>query len=150
MVTIITAKQKSIKQIFNGLSFKHSNLWQFIGYLLSGSLATTVHYTILISMVEILAIHPIMASSLGFIGGAITGFCLNKNFVFCDLNAGKAACVKYLLMAGIGALLNIILLLVLTNNIHLHYLLAQLLTTISIVLCNFICCKTWIFNRGKQ
>ena len=149
MIAIIPLKQKSTTLNLLRL-LRHSQLRQFIGYLLSGSLATTVHYTILIFMVEILAINPVLASSIGFISGAITGFNLNKHFVFCDITAGKRALVKYLLMATSGSLVNMALLWFLTNNVHLHYLLAQILVTISIVFGNFICCKLWIFNRKKS
>ena len=125
------------------------NNYQFFGYLVSGSIATTVHYFLLICLVEICSSNIIFASSIGFIGGAITGFTLNKKFVFCDPFAKKIACFKYLIMAGIGAMLNIISLWILIDFIHLYYLLAQAIVTISIVLCNFMCCKNWIFNKGK-
>ena len=125
---------------------KNKNLQQLFGYLISGAIATITHYTILIFLVEKLTINPLVASSFGFLAGAFTGFNLNKYFVFCDPNACKIACCKYVLMAGIGAILNITLLNFLINIVNFHYLLAQTLATISIVIGNFLCCKLWIFK----
>jgi putative flippase GtrA len=150
MVTVLTLKQKTIKQFFSSFFVNRQSLKQFIGYIGSGITATAVHYTLLICLVELWSINVIIASSIGFIGGAITGFSLNKQFVFCDPYAGKTACLKYLIMAGMGALLNILLLWVLTKFMHIYYLLAQIIVTISIVLCNFMCCKRWIFNKEKS
>lgn len=141
---------KQNKKVFLLLPFiKKQMVKQFIGYLISGTIATIVHYTLLIYLVEIYFSPVIIASSAGFIGGAITGFTLNKQFVFNDHTAVKTAGFKYTIMVITSAGLNMLLLFLLTKFMHLYYLFAQIIATISIIIYNFTCCKMWIFNKGK-
>lgn len=130
---------------------------QFVGYLCVGTCATGVHITTLYLLVEKLLINPIVASSVGFIAGATTGFLLNRNFVFKTptisqqqrsgiKSIGSAEYVKYCAMAGAGAVINGSLLAFLLYHCMLNYIYAQLLATASIVILNFICCKLWIFK----
>lgn len=148
MVTVITLKRKNIKLLFTCNQLQPHIIKQFCKYLGSGSAATTVHYILLILLVEFWSWNAIIASSVGFVCGALTGFTLNKKFVFRDAGAGKIACLKYFIMSGIGAIFNILLLWILIHVVHLYYLLAQLIATGSIVVGNFTCCKLWIFNKG--
>lgn len=133
MITSLIAKQQVIIQFFR--------------YLLSGSIATIVHYVLLITLVELLQINTIVASSAGFIAGAITGFNLNKYLVFNQTKPSKFAYGKYLFLAATNSLINIILLWILTSILTFHYLLAQIIITIAMVIYNFICCKNWIFSK---
>jgi putative flippase GtrA len=149
MINILTLSQKKRKKFITFSFNKSPIIRQFMGYLISGVTATTVHYVLLIYLVEIYSSNIIIASSVGFLAGAITGFTLNKQFVFCDNAAGKTAGFKYLIMAIISAGINMLLLWIFTKFMHLHYLFSQIIATTSIVLCNFTCCKIWIFNKDK-
>jgi putative flippase GtrA len=124
---------------------------QFSGYLISGSLATIAHYTTLILLVEYLSImRPLMASTIGFLAGAITGFLLNSQFVFTTNTSGMPEFIKYLFMASCGLLVNFISMSLLLKIFNLYYLSAQILTTIFIVVINFSICKQWIFKSQTK
>ena len=120
---------------------------QFLGFLLAGTCATIVHYSVLIFCVELILIGPVTASSLGVIAGATTGFYINRNFVFKNNASIQIAFIKYLIMAGFSALINIIIVWFSIYILHFYYLIAQIIATISMILYNFTCCRRWIFKE---
>lgn len=148
MLAVIHCKKNRLKQIFSNLpALQQKLISQFAGFMVSGGIATSIHYLILIILVEYYLLNPICASGIGFLFGAISGFYLNRKFVFVDPTAGKIALLKYIAMASVGAILNLSLLWIFNQLLHMYYLIAQVMATISVMTLNFICCKLWIFKK---
>lgn len=125
---------------------------QFFGYIFNGCIATATHYSVLIFLVEIASIlPPVPASAIGAISGATVGFLLNSKYVFATSkkNNQKIVYLKYLTMAGSGALLNTLLLSAIIKIFAIHYLIAQVIATIIVIFWNFTACKVWVFKEKK-
>lgn len=55
---------------------------QFSCFFIVGALSALIQFSILISFVEFLFIEPILASTLGYIAGALINYTLNHYFTF--------------------------------------------------------------------
>jgi len=119
---------------------------QFSGYLINGCIATAVHYSLLITLVEGFACNPLVASTVGFIFGAITGFSLNRKIVFVNLSNPLVKFLQYLLLTLISGTMNVLLMKALIG-LAIHYIIAQIVATGSVVVFNFAICKLWIFRE---
>lgn len=134
---------KSLNQLFK----------QFFGYIINGCLATATHYSVLITLVEIIKIlEPVPATAIGAICGASVGFLLNSKYVFAQSKNSnqKIIYLKYLTMSASGALINTILLSAIINIFSIHYLVAQVLATIIVIFWNFTICKIWVFKEKEK
>lgn len=126
----------------------NKNIYQFRNYFLVGCVATASHFITLALLVELLNVWSPIASTIGFLVGATTGFNLNRIFVFEDKVEYLKKFIKYLLMSMAGAVLNFLIMAYLTKVRQYHYLIAQTFTTATIFVINFGICKLWIF-KGK-
>lgn len=120
---------------------------QFSGYLIVGTIATLVHFLVLTALVEAIYIHPTFASFCGFVCGGITGFTLNSRFVF-QQQHNTISGIKYFVLAASSAFINSSIMHVLSDFFGIHYLLAQVFATGSVVIWNFIWCRHWVFKEA--
>lgn len=121
---------------------------QLVKYFFVGLFSTIVHFTVLYSLVDLFKVmQPVSASVVAFTFGALMGFFLNRNIVFQNSTAGFSALGKYFLLTGFSGTNNTILMYVLINMLHWHYLLAQAFAIGIIFLFNFTVCRLWIFRE---
>lgn len=120
---------------------------QFIGYFINGLCATFVHYSILVTLVEFDLLIPDFATIIGFICGTITGFLLNRYLVFNHSQSNHIAFLKYLTVAITSMGLNSATMYLLMHYLGLHYMIAQVIATGSIIIWNFSCYKFWVFKE---
>lgn len=130
-------------------------LKQFVNFSRNGIIATSVHYGILIFLVDVIkAFSPVPATVIAFFGGAIVGFNLNNKYLFSkNIYSSKTEnitkFIKYLVMTIIGGIVNILLFILFFKQYSMHYLLAQALAIGLVVFCNFACCKYWVFKENN-
>lgn len=119
---------------------------QFVIFSAIGAVGTVGHYATLILLVEVLSQPPILASSLGFVVGALINYILNYHFTFKSNKPHREALLQFLLVAAVGAGINAGLMYLCIEFLQLHYFIAQLLATGIVLLWNFIINKYWTFN----
>lgn len=114
-----------------------------------GSLGTAAHYAVLVALVQALGIAPLPASSAGFITGALVNYGLNYRFTFRSRKRHREALSKFLLVAIAGFLLNGALMALGERELHLFYLLSQVLATGTVLLWGFTANYLWTFGEHR-
>jgi putative flippase GtrA len=112
---------------------------------MAGGAGTAVHYLVLIALVSLAGAPPGRAAFLGAAFGACVIYLLNRRYTFASSRSHVQALPRFALMAITGAVLNGVLV-GLLSSAGMHFLLAQLLATGLILVINFIVSKCWIFR----
>lgn len=115
-----------------------------------GAIGTIGHYTVLIVLVQFWAMDPVIASTLGFIVGAIINYVLNYHFTFQSNKHHTEALTKFMIVAVIGAGINGLIMFIGIENTRINYLLVQIFATAVVLLWNFVVNKLWTFAHHES
>lgn len=121
---------------------------QFVRFLMVGGTATGVHYGILFVLHDRLGVNALVATSVGFVISAIFNFLASYHFTFKSQQLLHVAAYRFTVTALIGLALNSLLFSVLTQQLALHYMLAQILSTGVVLMWNFLAGKHFSFAGG--
>lgn len=115
-------------------------------YVGAGGVATVCHYACTILAVEVLGAPPLAASVAGFAIGALVKYYLNYAFAFRSEARHSAAVARF--AASLAALfaLNALLFAFFQRGLGWHYLIAQALTTLLLILPGYLLSRRWIFR----
>jgi putative flippase GtrA len=113
-------------------------------FALAGGAGTAVHYLVLLALVSLAGVWPGPAAFAGAAVGACVVYLLNRRYTFASSRSHAAALPRFALMAIAGAVLNGVLV-GLLSAAGVYFLLAQVAATIVILGINFIVSKWWIF-----
>src|SRR5690606_11321741 len=108
---------------------------------------TACHYAVLIAMVELGDIAPAIATTAGFVVGAIVNYNLNRIVTFGSRPHEFGALAKFMLIAAIGAGINSAFVFLLAQRIGWQYLLSQVLATGAVTLWNYAGSRLWVFSK---
>lgn len=131
------------------LMLQKNTLYEFISFLKVGVIATACHYVLLIVLVEALSVNVLIASTLGAIFGAIVNYALNYRLTFQSDLAHTSVIPKFIGVALLALVLNWALMKFFTETILIQYLLAQVITTILLVIVTYGLNKIWSFREKK-
>ena len=120
---------------------------QFITYAGVGSVGTAAHYLLLLLLVEGMNVAAYQGAVAGFILGAIINYYLNHRITFRSQKRHHEALPKFLTVAAIGVLLTGSLMAWATEQLHVHYFIAQLITTALLLCLTFIGNRLWTFRH---
>jgi len=123
---------------------------QFVRFAGVGAVGTAAHYAVLVALVEVAAIDEVVASTAGAAIGAAVNYVLNRRFTFESRAAHGPALVRFFTVAGAGLGLNWMLMRVLTSALAVHYLVAQVLSTATVLAWNFTANRLWTFADGTS
>lgn len=118
---------------------------QITAYVGVGLVAAVGHYSVLVALVELLRQDPVLASLAGFVVGGVISYVLNRRYTFKSDRAHEAAVPRFVLVTGIGFVLTWLLMTALTA-MGMHYLLAQMATTVAVLGWNFTANRLWTFR----
>lgn len=130
------------------MNFMKAITKQFSYFFIVGALSALVQFTILIGLVEFIFIKPILASTIGYITGAVVNYTLNHYFTFKSNFSHKKALVRFTLNSLFGLFLNFILMKILL--IHYTYILSQVSASGVILFWNFLIHRYWTFGCNKN
>jgi putative flippase GtrA len=123
---------------------------QFIRFATAGALAAIAHYATLIGAVELGGTTPLHASLAGYVFGAAVSYLLNYYFTFASSAAHHSALSKFLIAAGVGFLLNGAIMALLTGPFPIHYVVAQIVATGTVLVWSFSSYRLWAFRTPSQ
>ncbi len=129
------------------MSALKNNLTQFILFGAIGALGTAGHYVTLIILVELIHYDPTFSSLFGAIVGAIINYLLNYKYTFKSNKPHHIAASRFMLIAAIGAGINTLLMYTFIQIAGIYYLLAQVITTLVVLIWNFLLNKMWTFSE---
>jgi putative flippase GtrA len=122
--------------------------WQFSRFFIVGATSALVQFTILIGLVEFCTIKPLIASTLGYLGGALINYLLNHYFTFKSTLPHQQALLRFSINSAFGFFLNFVMMTFLLK--HYPYVLSQVLTSIVILFWNFLIHRYWTFQSKKN
>jgi len=115
-----------------------------------GIVGTFVHYSILIGLVNILAVSAVTASSAGFVAGALTNYLLNYRYTFASKKRHQETITKFFIVALIGLVFNGLIMSLGTHSLQLNYLVSQVIATSLVLLWNFTANHKWTFHEPEN
>jgi putative flippase GtrA len=124
-----------------------SNL-QFFRFVSVGAFGTALHYAVLVFFVSLLNCDPAVGAMAGAACGAAFNYLLNRCFTFRSDRPHTEALPRFVLLAGIGVLLNGVIVKGLTM-VTVNYLASQVAATLTIFILNFFLSKLWIFRQSQ-
>jgi putative flippase GtrA len=119
---------------------------QVIAFAGVGVAAAIVHYGLLIGLVELLAWRPTAATLIGYIGGGIVSYLLNRSLTYRSDRPHEEATWRFAAVAGVGFILTYGLMELLHGWLSLPYVLAQVLITGIVLVWSFFAHKIWTFG----
>ncbi|MCK0195912.1 GtrA family protein [Ancylobacter sp. 6x-1] len=115
-----------------------------------GAVGTLAHYTVLIGLVHGAGLGPVAASSAGFVTGGLVNYQLSRRIAFRSSKPHGEALGKFFIVAGIGLVLNALLMALLTGPFSLPYLPAQVGVTAFLVLWHYGGNAVWTFREARR
>ncbi|HXU94374.1 MAG TPA: GtrA family protein [Gallionella sp.] len=125
--------------------FRKRLLLQFLSFASAGAAGTVVQYVLLFLLVEWLSMHPISASILGFLSGAVVNYLLSYHWVFRSSLDHAEAISKFVAIAWVGLVLNAAIMWVLVTIAGMHYFHGQVAATGIVLFWNFLGNRFWTF-----
>jgi putative flippase GtrA len=114
---------------------------------MAGAAGTAAHYAVLIALVETARVGPVPASIAGFCTGAIVNYTVNRGWVFRSRRAHREALPRFFAIAGVGLVVNALLMQLLTDAAGWPYLAAQVVTTGLLLLWHYAANAFWTFRE---
>jgi putative flippase GtrA len=111
-----------------------------------GVAAAIVHYGLLIALVELFAWRPTPATLIGYIGGGIVSYVLNRRLTYRSDRPHEEATWRFAVVAGVGFALTYGLMEALHGWAGLPYVLAQVMITGLVLVWSFFAHKFWSFG----
>lgn len=121
-------------------------LRNLIMFGMMGALGIPVLFLTLILLVEICGVSPVLATSVGYLIGALVNYTLNYRFTFKSSKPHRDSGPKFFLIALMTGILNALLVYLGVNLMGMHYLLVQIFATLIVFLSNFVLHSTWTFR----
>jgi len=117
----------------------------FIRYAGVGAVGTVAHYVMLVLLVGEFGTPVVPASTTGFVLGAFVNYALNHRLTFASERAHRVALPRFFAVAGVGLLLNAVVMTGMLAVLPLHYLVAQVVATGVVLMTGFLVNRRWTF-----
>ncbi|TFW24328.1 GtrA family protein [Duganella callida] len=114
-------------------------------FLLVGGGSTALHYGLALLLVYGAGLRVVTASTLGYAVSALVNYWLNARVTFRTRAGSRAAALRFAAMALMGWLLNYVLLSTLMA-MGVPAAPAQILTTIGVIVWNYLVSALWTFR----
>jgi len=119
---------------------------QFTKFAGVGAIGTVAHYVVLVGLVNLAGTNPVFASGVGAMVGASVNYVLNYRHTFDSKARHRDAAPKFVIVALVGILINMLVMLVLVAILGVYYLVAQILATGVVLGWNFLGNRFWTFR----
>lgn len=127
---------------------------QFTSFFWIGLVAAAIHYGCLIGLVELAGFQPVPATLIGFAGGGVVSYGLNRRHTYRSDRPHAEATWRFAVVAFIGFLITWGLMSAFQwlagarFALWYVYLFAQLVTTGIVLVWSFLAHKLWTFGKS--
>jgi len=119
--------------------------FQFIRYAGAGIIGTAAHYAVLVVLVQGLSVGAVAASTVGAVAGAGINYALNHRFTFASRELHRRALPRFAVVAAAGIVLNGLVLAAMLALVGAHYLVAQVVATLAVLVAGYLANRAWTF-----
>lgn len=126
-------------------------MWrEFLKFANSGALGTAAHYIVLLILVDIGQIHPVLGSATGALTGTCINYWLNYHWTFGSRLPHSRTLPRFMAIAAFSLALNTCLMAILTVWEAMHYMAAQVATTLICLTLNYLASRCWAFRSRPE
>ncbi|MGD0635479.1 MAG: GtrA family protein [Beijerinckiaceae bacterium] len=122
---------------------------QLSSFLGVGVIATAIHYALLVSLVEFGGVSPVPSALCGFTAGGIVSYGLNRRHTFESDRPHEEAAWRFALVASFAFALTYLFMRLFHEFAHWPYLLAQVVTTLIVMVWTFGANRLWTFRQEQ-
>jgi len=122
----------------------------FTRYVGVGAIGTAVHFALLMLCVELFFLPATIGAALGATAGALTNYWLNYHITFASRSQHRRTLPRFLTVALAGIGLNTAIMYGLTEQMTVHYLLAQAVSTAAVLVVGFSLNRVWTFWKDAD
>ncbi|MDD5395602.1 MAG: GtrA family protein [Thiothrix sp.] len=122
---------------------------QLSGFVAVGAIATMFQYGLMATLINFFDVSTVLASTLSYAVSALLNYGLNRYLVFRSQVRHVDALPRFVATVLIGLLLNAGLMYLALAVLPFHWLFAQVLVTLTVMVSNFLLSKYWVFYTGK-
>ena len=122
-------------------------LRQFSAFFGVGLAAAIVHYGLLVSLVEGYRMEAVRATLVGYIGGGLVSYVLNRRHTYASDRPHREAGWRFALVALVGFGLTWAFMALFVRVLGAPYLPAQIVTTGIVLVWSFLAHKLWTFRE---
>jgi putative flippase GtrA len=119
---------------------------RLLRYAVAGGASALTHLGTTALLVEVAAVRPVVASTIGFVASIAVSYLLQRRWVFHSPVANRLALPRFLTVTAIGFLLNGSILWVGTEVLDVHYAPVQLVALVVIPVSNYVLNSLWTFR----
>ena len=125
-------------------------MFTFLRYIVSGGLATIVHYAILIYLVEMVNVNPTISTTIGFLAAVAVNYPLQYYWTFSSKTRHDLAFLRYTIVTLMTMLVNITIFWVLVEVLHYWYFMSQVVATFFVIVINYFINSKYTFNAVED
>lgn len=129
-------------------SNRNLNKRSLIAFLFVGGFATGLQYLLALLFVFLLGMPAAVASTCGYAISAVANYLLNARLTFRSTGSHRQTAPRFIVVASTGLVLNYVLLSCLVT-LGLHFSIAQIVTTLCVILWNYLINGLWTFMPTK-
>jgi len=128
--------------------FAKGLILRVIKFLSVGAIATAIQYALLIIQVEVLSVSSVVASFIAYSLSSVVNYLMNYYFTFGSTAKHLQSSAKFVLVAVIGLVVNTVLMYALIEIAGVHYLFAQIISTLIVLVWNYLAHKHWTYRSN--
>jgi putative flippase GtrA len=114
-----------------------------------GAVGTAAQYLVLVAIVSLCRGNPVAGSVSGAIVGAIVNYCLNRRITFRSSARHSDTLPKFAATAGVGVLVNGLVMKMLAGDHQVNYMIAQVVATGIVLTLTFMVNSVWTFRQRE-
>jgi len=127
------------------------SFYPFIKYSLVGVTGTIVDLAALYLLVEYAHLDVLFAATISFLFAVVNNFTWNKFWTFKDKSTNyRKQFIKFLIVSCVGLALTLSCMYVLVNMLFIWYMYAKVITSMIVLIWNFLGNKYWTFRLDKR
>ncbi len=115
-------------------------------FAISGGLATAVHVSTFVVLVEWLAVRAVPAAGIAFIVALLVSYGMNYHWTFSVAGPHRVMLPRFALVAVLGLLFNLAVTYAVVDVAGYWYGYALLLVVLMVPTMTFVLSKVWVFN----
>lgn len=115
-----------------------------------GVIAAIGQYGSLIAAVELGHLGPTGGALVGFVVGTAVSYVANRRLTFKSSRSHAAAVPRFLAVAASYLVFTAVMMTWLAGHLGVHYLIAQLITTVLMMVWTFVANRFWTFSDTLQ
>jgi len=121
---------------------------KFVLFCFVGGISSLIDLAVLITLVEFFGVPVLPASGVGVLVASINGYILNRVLTFKNKSQKIAGqYIAYLLVSLVGLLLTLLCMHIFIEYVHLHYIIAKLITIVLVTSWNFTVNHLFVFKE---